>query len=275
LPELFELEPEDIHMIKAQNSDPRYTTSKNLDARIALHRAYTPPGKDFLDFAWAHYDFSSVGHLLEVGCGSGAFWTHEARSLSGLINLVLTDKSRGMLDSARANLVEAGIKGNYHVSEVEKLPFESTTFDAALAQFMLYHAASKDGALQEIRRVLKDGGWAGVVLTQPGHMDEIFQVMRQLAPASIPVFDSDHFTSEDGASLLRTIFGEVQRYDYELQMRVTDAEMLSRYAESSVGGLVTLPTSYWDDYLIVVSKQISSKGYFAVNKKCALFICLG
>jgi len=262
-------------MIKALKSDPRYATSKNLDARIALHRAYTPPGKDFWDFAWAHYDFLEVDRLLEVGCGSGAFWTHEAQRLSGSIDLVLSDKSRGMLDSARANLVEAGIKAYYQVSEVEKLPFESAAFDAVLAQFMLYHTSSQGGALREIQRVLKKGGWAGIVLTQPGHMDEIFRVMRQLDPASIPVFNSGRFTSEEGARLLQSEFGDVQRHHYELQMRVTDAEMLARYAESSVGGLVTLPASYWDDYLNVVGKVISSNGYFAVNKKCALFICRG
>ena len=262
-------------MIKAQNSDPRYDTSKNLDARIALHQAYTPPGKDFWDYAWEHYDFSEVDKLLEVGCGSGAFWTHEALRLSGPIDLILSDKSRGMLDSARTNLAEVGIKAHFQVSEVEYLPFESATFDAVLAQFMLYHASSQGGALREIRRVLKKRGWAGVVLTQPGHMDEIFRVMRQLYPASVPVFDSDRFTSEEGASLLQREFGDVQRHNYELQMRVTDAEMLARYAESSVEGLLTLPSSYWDDYLNVIGKEISSKGYFAVNKKYALFICRG
>ena len=64
-----------------------------------------------------------------------------------------------------------------------------------------------------------------------------------------------------------------QRYDYGLQMRVTDLEMLTRYAEASVEGILTLPASYWNGYLNIVTKEISSRGYFPVSKKCALFIC--
>ena len=260
-------------MIKALNSDSQYATSKNLDARIALHKVYTPPGKDFWDFAWTHYDFTKVNRLLEVGCGSGAFWTHEAQCLSEPVDLILSDMSRGMLDSARTNLTEVGIKACYQVSDVDNLPYESAAFDTVLAQFMLYHATSQEGALLEISRVLRNDGWAGVVLTQPGHMDEIFRVMRQLDPASVPDFESERFTSEHGARLLRSVFKEVQRYDYGLQMRVTDPEMLTRYAEASVEGILTLPASYWNGYLNIVTKEISSEGYFAVSKKCALFIC--
>lgn len=273
LPELFEMEPEDIHMVKALNPNSQYSTSKNLDARIALHQAYTPPGRDFWDFAWTNYDFSEVEHLLEVGCGSGAFWTHNADNLSRSVDLLLSDKSKGMLESARDNLSRAGIGANFQQADVEKLPFFTAVFDAVLAQFMLYHAASQEGALREISRVLRNGGWAGVVLTQPGHMDEIFSVMRQIDPSSAPLFDSDLFTSEHGASLLKIVFREVKRYDYKFQMQVTDPEMLTRYAEGSLEGIRFLPASYWNEYSEIVSSEISSNGYFTVTKQCTLFIC--
>ncbi|NJN81943.1 MAG: hypothetical protein HC802_06415 [Caldilineaceae bacterium] len=54
----------------------QYKDSRNLDARIALHRDYSVNQYSFARWEFDHYlDLPADAKVLEVGCGPGSLWT--------------------------------------------------------------------------------------------------------------------------------------------------------------------------------------------------------
>jgi SAM-dependent methyltransferase len=251
-------------------SPDQYATSSNLDARIRLHRKYTPDGNDMLDVIWNHYDFADGQSVLEVGCGSGAFWRHNKAKTTD-INLLLTDASEGMLDAAKDNLAGSGFTPAYEVARAESLQFGDSQFDAVLAHFMLYHVSDKVRAIQELCRVSR--GWVGIVLLGANSMGRIFDVLGQIDPdIAPPVSDADLFTASMAREPIEATFSNVQAIDYMHTMKVTDAHDILLYAQSSERS-AALGTDFWAQYHQHVKAEIAQLGYFEVTKCCTLFIC--
>ena len=70
-------------------------------------------------------------------------------------DITLSDLSSGMLDSAWRNLVVTGRNYKFKEIDAQEIPFEDETFDAVIANHMLYHVPDKPKAIAEIKRVLK------------------------------------------------------------------------------------------------------------------------
>ncbi|PSQ21423.1 hypothetical protein BRD01_11870 [Halobacteriales archaeon QS_8_65_32] len=60
-----------------------------------------------------------------------------------------------MVGEARENLADCSRPFAFAVAAAESIPFRSNAFDAATANFMLYHVPDRKRALAEIRRVLE------------------------------------------------------------------------------------------------------------------------
>jgi ubiquinone/menaquinone biosynthesis C-methylase UbiE len=67
-----------------------------------------------------------------------------------------------MIRTARNNLLNvetsASLDFDFNVCSANTTPFENETFDAAIANHMLYHVRNRPEAMTEIYRVLKSGG---------------------------------------------------------------------------------------------------------------------
>ena len=97
--------------------------------------------------------------MLELGCGTGEMWLGKGRIISGCSRFVLSDFSEGMLDKAKETL--RGQKGiEYRRIDIQDIPFEDRTFDAVIANMMLYHVPDLQKGLREVGRVLKEDGTA-------------------------------------------------------------------------------------------------------------------
>jgi len=108
--------------------------------------------------------------LADLGCGTG----YMARALAGLAtHLICVDRSQGMLDAARKRLDPAptGTHIEFRTGELDALPIADGELDGALVGMVLHHLEGLDGALGEMRRVLRPGGTA-VVLELAPHREE-------------------------------------------------------------------------------------------------------
>jgi len=96
------------------------------------------------------------GRMIDVGCGSKPY-----RSLFNVDEYIGLD-----IDSESSNLRGAAD----YLYDGKTFPFDDKTFDSALCNQVLEHVFNPDEFLQEIRRVLNDGG--KLLLTVPFVWDE-------------------------------------------------------------------------------------------------------
>lgn len=92
--------------------------------------------------------------LLEIGAGAGRN-TPRYRTYQ---RIVLLDYSISQLEQAQARLGE-NERYLYVAADAYNLPFVTGLFDAATMIRTLHHLAEPKLALQQVRRVLKDGGF--------------------------------------------------------------------------------------------------------------------
>lgn len=98
-----------------------------------------------------------VGHrVLEVGVGTGISLPHYRAST----RLTGVDISEAMLDKARDRVRDLGLTNveDIRVMDAESLSFESCSFDAVVAQYVVTAVPNPEAALDEFARVVRLGG---------------------------------------------------------------------------------------------------------------------
>ena len=88
-----------------------------------------------------------------VGCGPGAL-TAELVDRLGAGNVAAVDPSEPFVDEARRRLPGVDVR----LAPAEELPFESATFDVALAQLVVHFMADPVRGIAEMGRVTRPGG---------------------------------------------------------------------------------------------------------------------
>ncbi len=104
-------------------------------------------------------------HVLDAGCGTGAFTLEMARMVGadGVVHGV--DLQAPLLEMARQRLEKAGLEGRVrlHHNSLGALPLGDESIDLAVAIASLSEVPDRLQALLELRRVLKTGGRLAIV----------------------------------------------------------------------------------------------------------------
>ena len=102
-----------------------------------------------------------IADLLDIGTGTG----HVLQLLGDQLgNGIGVDRSRDMLNVARANLFREGLRHcQVRQADMMQLPFPAARFDAVTLHMVLHYAESPEAALAEAARVLRPGGRLVVV----------------------------------------------------------------------------------------------------------------
>jgi ubiquinone/menaquinone biosynthesis C-methylase UbiE len=99
--------------------------------------------------------------VLDVGCGQGTDLYRYAASGADATGIDLTPRH---VELARAHLAAMGATGEVILGDAEALPFPSATFDRVSSNGVLHHTPDMPAALREIRRVLRPGGRATIIV---------------------------------------------------------------------------------------------------------------
>lgn len=101
-------------------------------------------------------------HVLEVGCGTGFMACRIVKEKN--CKIVGIDISERMIGMARERAINHNIedKTSFRVADANELPFEDNSFDVVFSQFVT-SLLDRKKALDEFMRVLKPGGFLGVV----------------------------------------------------------------------------------------------------------------
>ncbi len=97
--------------------------------------------------------------ILDVACGTGILTLRLAKLVpEGAV--VGVDFSPGMIAQARAKQVPEGFNVSFIEGNAEDLPFPDNSFDYVVNSFAFHFFPNPEKAVQEMHRVLKDGGRA-------------------------------------------------------------------------------------------------------------------
>jgi SAM-dependent methyltransferase len=215
-------------MSERQQIEEQYRTSRNLRARIDLHDRFSTSPLSYPRWVFDGYDFGEDVGVLEVGCGNGNIWRENLDRIPTGWRITLTDLSAGMVEEARAVL---GDRAEYVVADVQELPFADESFDAVIANHMLFHVENRQGALGEIARVLRPGGLFRATTIGGGHLRQL----RELVPPRTGgqwEKTRERFTVETAGEELAPFFVDVELEPYPDSLEVTELEPLLDFVRS-------------------------------------------
>jgi ubiquinone/menaquinone biosynthesis C-methylase UbiE len=97
----------------------------------------------------------AVGHVLEIGSGTGANLPYYGPAVE---SLTMTEPQPPMLRRLQGTVRERASAATVLRAPAEDLPFDDGTFDTAVSTLVLCGVEDQPRALRELRRVLRPGG---------------------------------------------------------------------------------------------------------------------
>jgi len=244
--------------------EEQYRTASNLRARITLHDRFSTSPLSYPRWVFDGYAFGERAEVLEVGCGDAMIWRANADRIPAGWRLTLTDLSPGMVQEALATL---GDRADYGVADVLELPFGDGSFDAVIANHMLFHVEDRRRAFAEVHRVLRSGGTFVATAIGRNHLREL----RELAPARHGVWTRawTRFTIEVAGDELNPFFTDVEIERYPDSLEVTEVEPLLDFLRSRGD----VPEEEVTNARAEVERAIAGDGVFRVTKDTARISC--
>lgn len=131
-------------------------TREAIDQLLAGRRAYAPWLAETLAYE------STVGlDVLDVGCGQGIDLVEYARAGARVVGIDLTPHH---VELAGSHVEAMDLTATVVRGDAEQLPFEDASFDRVSSNGVLHHTPDMPAALREIRRVLRPGRQARVIV---------------------------------------------------------------------------------------------------------------
>jgi SAM-dependent methyltransferase len=254
----------------------QYRDAANLNARIGLHKRFSTNPYGWLHWVFDRLDLPADARILELGCGPGGLWSENGGRIPGNWKISLSDASIGMARQARGNLSGCGRPFRFFAIDAQHIPFPGGSFDAVIADHMLYHVPDRGAALREIRRILRPGGRVFTSTIGAGHLRELAELMSDFDPA-LSVWGTggtagETFTLENGAAQLREVFSNVAMQRYEDSLEVTDPDALTAYILS---GRIQLKADQRGALEALVRREMDRRGgTFHVTKESGIFTAI-
>ncbi|MHA2233558.1 MAG: class I SAM-dependent methyltransferase [Candidatus Hodarchaeales archaeon] len=112
--------------------------------------------------------------LLDAGCGAGGASVLAAERGARVTGL---DASENLVTIARERVPE----GNFHVGDIEQLPFDNRTFDAVIAANSIQYAENQVTAIRELGRVCKKDGYIAFALFSTPDKVEYHAIIKAMS----------------------------------------------------------------------------------------------
>jgi SAM-dependent methyltransferase len=183
-----------------------------------------------------------------------------------------------MLVTAHHQLSLYGRAFRFVVQDVQALPFADRSFDAVIANHMLYHVPNRPAAYAEFCRILQLNGQLYAATNSKDTMRELDEFVQRFrhAPSqgsgtSRSVSDSrlrHGFNLENGAAELFQWFASVTLHRYADALVVPDAEALVAYVRST-GRLTEDELSRFQRHIEAVIEQ---HGPIHISKEVGMFV---
>ena len=250
----------------------QYNNARKLEARISLHQRFSTNTYNWHRWVFDHFILPPQSAVLELGCGPGDLWHKNADRIPEQWQITLSDFSPGMLQEAQRNLQHVPHTFTLRHIDAQAIPFADASFDALIANHMLYHVPDRALALAEIARILKPGGVLYAASNGRTNMHELTALAIRIEPRIVTLWGDalkDSFYLESGAELTPW-FSPVTIHHYEDALEITEAEPLIAYI------LSTTVASLFDEALLqkamtLLKNEIAQKGSIHISKDGGMF----
>lgn len=215
----------------------QYRNSSNLNARASLHQRFSVNTRGWFPWVFDRFDFPPNSRLLELGSGHGLLWRACIDRVDPSWQITLSDLSPGMIaESEQAISALNATNFTFRQIDAQDIPFDDASFDAVIANHMLYHVPDRAKALHEINRVLKPGGRLFAATVGDGHMTDLNALIRRFDPALLEGngFAVVGFTLQNAMPEFEAVFPTVRLDWFEDALEVTEVEPLVDYVLSGV-----------------------------------------
>ncbi len=257
-------------------SDPefvseQYQDESNLNARIQLHDRFSINKYGWFPWVFDQLRLSPESHILHLGGGTGLLWLKNLNRIPTGWDITLSDLSPGMLQEAQRNLRDRQRHFEFAVIDAQAVPFEDESFDAVIANHMLYHVPDRTKALLEIRRVLRPGGRFYASTIGRAHLQELSELVHRFDPCADPwgADFADSFLLENGLDQLSEWFSRVTLHRYEDDLVITEAKPLVAYVLSGATESVLADKEL--EFVEFVEQELALHGAINVTKDYGLF----
>jgi SAM-dependent methyltransferase len=249
----------------------QYRTAGKLNARIALHQRFSANPYGWLRWVFDQFQLPPQCRILELGCGVGSLWLENIARIPDDWEITLSDSSAGMVDQVRRNLAPKSRSFQFMTFDAQCIPMEGESFDAIIADHMLYHVPDRGKALAEIHRVLKTGGRFYASTNGRGNLRELADLISKFdADLSAWGWHSpETFLLENGAAQLSQHFTQVALRRYEDSLIVTESAPLVDYLLS---GRMEAAIENRAAFAAFIERELESRGgTIRVTKDSGLF----
>ena len=246
----------------------QYENASKLNTRISIHDKYSVNKQGFGNWIASHYRISEGMRVLELGCGTGTMWKGQDGLISKCSQLVLTDFSEGMVRAAHDNVGDFP-NVTYCVAGIQAIPFEANSFDAVIANMMLYHVPDLGKGLSEVKRVLKEGG--SFYCATYGERGITAYIADLLKPYGVEDRVNRNFTLQNGEQILKQVFSSVEKREYVDSLEVANLDDMLDYLYSLTS--MTDICHVERETVRSVLAQNTVDGVLKVPKEYGMFIC--
>ncbi len=267
-----------IDIIKITNMErcvkEQYKNDKNLNLRSNLH-SYNINKVDWDKWCFDNMDLPNYGRILELGCGTGKLWAKNKDDINEGLDIYISDFSRSMLKIAKDNLKDVNHDFKFMEINAESIPFDDNTFDAVIAQHMIYFIPDIDKALKEIKRVLLPGGTFYVTANSKISMGELNNLVEKFDSESGLNSNgySTRFELENGESILKNYFDNVDVKILDGKIIVNDPEPVVSYKASTIQGSRVLVGEKRREFKKYLNDYIKTNKNISITTKTCMFKC--
>jgi SAM-dependent methyltransferase len=219
-------------------------------AQAAMRYALEPYIPGFADFRNAR-----AKRVLEIGIGLGADHQRFAEAGAVLYGIDLTARA---VTHVRRRLAAFGLASSVLQADAESLPFAGDEFDTVYSWGVLHHSPDTPKAVAEVRRVLRPGGEARIMIYHKWSLVGAmlwarYGLLRMRPFASLAQIYSQHLESPGTKAYTlreaRTLFEGFSRVDLNIVLTHGDL-LISSAGQRHEGPLLTLARALWPRALL-------------------------
>ena len=254
-----------------------YPDAGTLDERVRLHdECSTNP------YGWQRWVMDQIaphlrGRVLEVGTGPGYLWIENASRLLSDFHLVLSDRSKGMLNDASTRLAGVGVTADWILCDVNHLPFQGLVFDTVIANHVLFLLEEPAKGVHQLARCLRPGGMLFATTNHRDHLQRLMDLFIELSEDHFGHLQQreisrrrERFNFVSGAEYLIHQFVDLKLVTYEDGLEIDRAEILVPWLD--YWAKPALSAQLRSRLLVQLEEQIARKGVLRIHKNSGMFI---